>query len=115
MLLNAMTIFVAFLLASTPLLGRSPVQTAITLVAAAVAAVAAAMSCLDRRYRSGIAAAGALLALSAFAFTDDVATSALQLAVGYGFFAAGLAPAVVRQAPAAAAREAYQPEERRAA
>jgi peptidoglycan/LPS O-acetylase OafA/YrhL len=115
MVLDAVTAFVALLIAQAPFLWpHAAAQTVITVVASLAAGVFAIMSVGRRRYRVGVAAAGVLLALSAFAFLGDVFTAALQLGAGYFFFAAGIAPEIKR-IPAGHAEEALPVEERRAA
>jgi peptidoglycan/LPS O-acetylase OafA/YrhL len=115
MVLDAVAAFVALLIAQTPFLWpHSAAQTVITVVASLAAGVFAVMSVARRRYRVGVAAAGVLLALSAFAFLGDVFTAAVQLGAGFLFFAAGIAPEIQR-IPAAQAEEARPFEERRAA
>jgi hypothetical protein len=103
MLLNTVSVLVAFLLAQTPFLWtHSVAQTAITVVAALAGAVFSLMSAADRRYRAGVAAAGGLLVLSSFAL-PDVFTMAVQLTGGFFLYLAGIAPEVRRVVPAAAA------------
>jgi hypothetical protein len=115
MLLNAITGLFALLFAGTPFLWpHTAAQTAVALLASAVAAVFSIASIADRRYRAVVAAAGGLLALSAFAFLDDILIVAMQVSAGYFFFAAGIAPEIRRIAPAAAV-QAEVPEHRQAA
>jgi hypothetical protein len=103
MLLNTVSVLVAFLLAQTPFLWpHSPAQTVLTICVSVAAATCSLMSIGDRRYRAGVAAAGGLLVLSSFAF-PDVFTVAVQLTGGFFLYLAGIAPQVRRVVPAAAA------------
>jgi hypothetical protein len=103
MLLNAVTVLVAFLLAQTPILWpHSAAETVITIVGAVAAAAFSLMSIGDRRYGAAVAAAGGLLVLSSLA-SADVFTMAVQMTGGFFLYLAGIAPQVQRVVPAAAA------------
>src|SRR5688500_17920963 len=96
MLLPVATAFAAACLFTTPLLWpHPPALLLVTMLASAVAGASAVRSILDRRFRPGMIAAGALLALANFPFIDaGVPTVALHVATGFLFILAGLAPEV---------------------
>jgi hypothetical protein len=103
MLFSSVTALVAILLAQTPFLWPHTAASAvITGLAALAAGVFSVMGIVDRRYRTGVAVAGAVLALSAFVIGDGIFTAAVQLASGLFLYTAGIAPQVRRVVPAAA-------------
>jgi hypothetical protein len=115
MFFPGLTVLTAAFLAATPLMWpHAPVHTALILIGSAVGAAAVVAAILDRRFRGVAVAAGSLIVLAGFAFSEAKGTASLDLTAGWIIMLGGLAPEV-RRIPVTAARSVPEPEELRRA